>query len=116
MAHLKQLMVEKFILKTMAFVSKNFPDWPVCSDDIQLRKFIVKMIDFGNSYRIYKEKNVQKLIHYYIQFTFDIPLNKRLDKHLSGYSSHEDNRMESFYLSLVSKSYRLIPITLDTNV
>jgi hypothetical protein len=95
--------IEQFVKKTIAFLRKNFVEWAGEKDDAELAKYIHSMIDLGKRYKILKEINLQKLMHYHIRYKFDIPLHKDLEQFLVEHKLKERNRLENFHRRLQSE-------------
>jgi hypothetical protein len=110
-----KLNIEKFVTLTLAFLKDNFKDWIAGKDETELRNFIIRMTEWAAKYNIHAGINIQKLIHYKIEYGWDIPLHKKLEAHLKD-SHSETARVESFCVEVMSKRYKLIQITLDSDL
>jgi len=113
---MRNSIVEKFIKTLIIFLEEKFPDWKQKNKDADIYHFIRRMLDFSAHYEITKESNVRKLIGYQVKYQFNIPLHKKLEDCLVQADLHEDYRMERFYCSLSSSSYKLIEITSDSDL
>src|SRR5580698_9151709 len=91
-----EVRFEEFRKKTIVFLRNNFAEWANGKDDTELRKYVNAMIEFGKKYKVFKEINLQKLMHYHIYYKFDIPLPKNLEKFLVEYKLTENNRVKNF--------------------
>jgi hypothetical protein len=92
-----EVRFEEFRKKTIVFLRRNFAEWANGKDDTELRKYINSMIEFGKKYKVFKEINLQKLMHYHIHYQFDIPLRKNQEKLLTENKLTEKNRIENFH-------------------
>ncbi len=110
-----ELFLEKFINKSTIHLCNNFPDWSDEKDDAEIEKFIYKIIDYGNKLQISKEFNLLRLMHYFVEYKLNFPLNYELENYLKENDLDEDQRVESLYLFLASKRYELKTIILDTD-
>jgi len=99
-----EVRFEEFRKKTIGFLRRNFAEWATGKDDVELRKYINSMIEFGKKYNVFKEINLQKLMHYHIQYQFDIPLRKNMEKLLNEGKLTEKNRIENFHRGLKSEA------------
>ena len=107
---------EEFIQKSFPFLRDNFKEWCMDRKDDELRKFILETVDFGEKYGIGKEINVQKLMHFKIEFNFDLKKYNVLQKELNRADINEDQKTENLYLLLASENYKLIPVNLNTTL
>ena len=99
--------VDNFIGQSILFLQLNFSTW--CNEKTadMIRQFIFSMIEFGNTNNIKKGNNLQKLMHYKIEYQFEIPLHEKLEKILTNADWDENARVESLYLVLLSGRYKL---------
>lgn len=86
-------VTEVFDKKTIAFLRTNFKEWAEGKDDAALKSYIHSMVSLGKKYKILQQLNVQKLMHYHIQYKFDIPLHRNLEAILTEYKYKEGNRV-----------------------
>jgi len=118
-SQIKQLnncILEQFIAKSFFFLEINFPHWIKNKDKMEIRSFIMEIINLGGKYKISKGINLQKLMEYKIKFNYDIPLVEKLESYLLKYDLEESKRVEDFYLSLSSSTYKLNHVYLDIKV
>ena len=97
----QQAEVEKFVEISVVFLQENFTDWCEGKGREAIEQFIREMMTFGKQYGIYTEINIQKLMHYKIEFDFDIPLQTALATELRKPDIHEDHRVNFFYEKLI---------------
>ncbi len=107
---------EEFIQKSLPFLRDNFKEWCVDRKEDELRKFILETVDFGKQYRIGKEINIQKLMHFKIEFNFNLKKYDVLQKEINRADINEDQKTENLYLLLASENYKLIPVNLNTTL
>jgi hypothetical protein len=112
MAAMDDVMMKRFVDKSIVFIRINFPDWSRDQSDEALVKFINKMITFARSYDIRKEINIQKVMEYKITFNFSIPLPPRLALLLNKNDLCEEARLELFVWQL-EDTLPLIELTLE---
>lgn len=88
----RQIEREKFIVKSLYFLKKNFSEWCADKDESEKREFIDSAIDFGGKHSILKEINVQKLMMILINYA-DIDIDKELskDKHIGLRNLKDEN-------------------------
>ena len=108
--------LENFIGQSIIFLQLNFKEWCNGKTAELIRQFIVSMIAFGNTYNIKKGNNLQKLMHYKIEYQFDIPLHEKLEKILTNPGWNENARIENLYLILSSGRYKLTEMFADKDV
>jgi len=96
----RQIEVEKFVQKSVAFLRDNFADWCVDKEQEEIESFIYEMIEFGEQYEIKKQLNLQKLMFFRIEFRFDIPLVGELEEILGAVNKNESFRITQFYKML----------------
>ncbi|MEO9052221.1 MAG: hypothetical protein ABI280_10520 [Ginsengibacter sp.] len=114
--HFSQLKLEKFNTLTLDFIKNNCKSQVAGKDDEKLRIYILEMIRWAENYEIYSGLNVQKLLYHKTVFGWEIPLNKKLETYLKELQLHEDKRAENFCLNVASQRYKLIKITLESDL
>ena len=62
------------------------------------------MLKISKKYNIKKEINIQKLMHYHIQFEHEITNNNLVDKYCGG-DIPEDNKVEILFINLSNKNF-----------
>lgn len=116
LAQLGERKKNLFIQKTVSSIEKSKVDWVLGINKAEIEEFVSETVGFANAYNIYKESNLVKLIEYRVGFKFNLPLQMNLEKYLKESDLNEDKRIETFYYSLVSKSYELTEIYLSTPI
>jgi len=85
---------EKFIVKSLHFLEKNFPEWCADKDENERREFINFSIDFGEKYDIRKEINLQKMMVFDIQYEL-LQREKEIKDILETVFQEEDNKIKT---------------------
>ncbi len=96
-------MLEVFIKKTIVFLIGNFKEWAEGKDETALRHYIRSIMDLGKKYHVTKQINLQKLMHYHIEYKFDLPLHSDVVKILTQNKNSESLRIENLHRYLKSK-------------
>ena len=109
---LRRNALERFIIKSISFLKKNFLAWSLHRSDEAIRLFVEETIRFGERYNVNKEINLQKLMHYQIEYSFEIPLSGYLQKRLAEKDMNETQRVERFYFGLI-KNQNFVEINLE---
>ena len=103
---------EKFILQSITFLRDALPIWSQGKDDEDLRHFVKEMIYLAHRKSIHREINIQKLMHYRIQYAHDIPESDYPGDRLGGEDLDEYQKVERLYFTL-TKNQNLIEISLE---
>jgi len=112
MALFQSHALEQFIIKSISFLKKNFLVWSLHRSDEAIRLFVEETIRFGGGYNIRKQINLQKIMHYQIEYSFEIPLSGYLQERLAGKDLNETQRVERFYFGLI-KNQHLVEMRLE---
>lgn len=116
LARFSRIQLEHFIVLTIEFLRSNFSTWAQGKDEEQLRGFITNMVDWAARYGIHSGLNLQKLLHHKIVFGWTTPLHEKLEALIGDPDQPENYRVENFCLSVASGRYKLIPVTLETDL
>ena len=102
---------EKFVARSILYLKLHFPAWTKDKDDSELSKFIDEYTELGKLYKIFNEVNIQKIMKCKLDFEFNLLAYRKLQDVLTRNDQDEDVRVENFYNSLASGSYRLVQIS-----
>lgn len=105
-------MMKRFIAKTVLLLEESAPQWCQDKRPEEREQFVRFMIEFAWSNNIFKEINIQKMIVWYIEPGFVIPLSKYLESIFNSKSDDENYRVERFNEKLMS-SKDLVEVSLD---
>jgi len=112
MAAFDQNEREKFIFESISFLRETLQIWSMGKCDEDIRRFAKKMVDMAHRRNIHQEINIQKLMHYKIQYAYDIPESDYPGDRLGGEDLDEYQKVERLYFTL-TKNQNLIEISLD---
>ena len=111
-----KIKYDEFLLKTTAFLKKNFTGWATGKIDDEIKKQILEMIAWAEKYEINSGLNIQKLLHHKIEFGWEMPLHEKLEAILTNYKFDQNKRTINFCLEVESKRYMLVEIELETDL
>jgi len=99
-AFLAKIEKEKFVQKSLLFLNYNFPEWAKGKSEEELKIFVNQVINMAMQYDLSKERSVQKLMYFIIQFQMPIPLSKELSNILTPSNTTEALRIKNLYKAI----------------